>query len=138
MKHRGNGNPYKEQRDQEILAAYRKACASTEHIRLIPDLLIRVANSPCSRFFVSETRAMDVIKRIEKGDELSDMLPMRRRMFLKIYEIYREMRENEPDTPFDELVLMATAHPADEFYLEPMSVSVILNRIRQERRKKKK
>lgn len=148
-KHPGNRNLYTDQRDHELLRAYRRAkehLLKTKGIVLRAEALDMARCSPCSRYFVSEQRASGIIRRliafdnylasISEGhplpapdDPLRNMLYMRRRMFSHLYMQYKRLRSENPSCSHEELVTMACASPAEEFYLTIDSTRAILNSV---------
>ena len=148
-KHIGNRNPYTDQRDSELLRAYRRAKESLLKAKgsfLRAEALDIARSSPCSRYFVSEQRASSIIRKLlafdryiaslqgdsplpRPEDPLRDMLYMRRRMFSHLYIQYKRLRDENPDCSHEELVTMACASPAEEFYLTIDSTRAILNSV---------
>lgn len=148
-KHNGNRNPYTDQRDQELLRAYRRAkdtLLKSKGSFLRAEALDIARSSPCSRYFVSEQRASGIIRKLiafdnyiaslsggnplpKPEDPLRDMLYMRRRMFSHLYIQYKKLRDENPDCNHEELVTMACASPAGEFYLTIDSTRAILNSV---------
>ena len=148
-KHSGNRNPYTDMRDRELLRAYRRAkqqLLQSKGFFLRAEALDMARSSPCSRYFVSEQRASGVIRKLlafdqylaslaagspipRPDDPLRDMLYMRRRMFSHLFIQYKKLRDENPDCSHEELVTMACASPADEFYLTIDSTRVILNSV---------
>lgn len=148
-KHLGNRNIYTDQRDEELLKAYRaaKGRLMAEKGYIIQREAVDIARcSPCTRFFVSEQRASLVISQLLKfdkyieslrtgnpiprpADALENMFYMRRRMFSHLFIIYKRLRDEHPDYTHEELVTVACATPADEFYLTQSSATEILSRI---------
>ncbi len=148
-KHNGNRNPYTDQRDKELLRAYRRAKESllkSKGFVLRAEALDLARSSPCSRYFVSEQRASIVIRKLiafdryiaslqsneplqMSEDPLRDMLYMRRRMFSHLSLQYKKLRDENPDCTHEELVTMACACPAEEFYLTIDSTRAILNSV---------
>lgn len=130
MKHKGSVCEHNGQRNREILAAYRKTLHLSSHISL-PDVCRRVANSPCSRFWVSEGRAAVVIARMLRGEKLLGMSPLKREMFYKILEKTADLLRRNPDMSITEATALAVNMPADKFYLKPCSVREIIYQIRK-------
>lgn len=146
-KHNGNRNPYTDQRDAELLRAYRRAkktLLDQKGYVKRDEALDLARSSPCSRYFVSEQRASIVIKKLLAFDKyiksleehnpiempedpLRNMLYMRRRMFSHLFMQYKRLRDTNPDCNHEELVTMACASPAGEFYLTIDSTRAILN-----------
>lgn len=137
-KHKGNNNSYTDQRDEELAEAFSRAkeyLLRTKGYITLSSAVNIARMSPCSRFFVSEERASKIIRRMikhEQGkcpDPLADMIDQRRRMFSHIYIIYKRLRDNHPQFKHPDLVVLACAHPAQEFYLTSNSAKTILGRI---------
>lgn len=135
-KHHGNRTCYIDDRDRELLAAFRKAKERLlrENGKITLSLAHELARkSPTSRFFVSEERASEVIKRYinaeKKGlplDSVGCGLFQKRRMYNHLYIIYKQIKKDNPDLSHEEIVTMACAHPAEEFYLTNDSTRAIL------------
>ena len=128
MKHRGCLSDFIPQRNLELMQAYRRACDSTQFIiqRKVCEV---VANSPCSRFWVSEERAKAVVSDILKGRYILDgMLPMKREMYIEIFRRSQALRE---DAPLFDIVMLAVNSPSPKFYMTPDSVLQIVWIIRR-------
>jgi len=137
MKHKGNKFEHEQQRNYELMRAYRNALAQAfGHIRLDEVLAITV-NTPASRFWVSAERAMVVVARMYKGDTLVDMRPQKREMFREIFKRVGQLRKQMPTTPLLHIVEMVVAQPAPKFYITPQSAKVIICRIRRRKHAKK-
>lgn len=133
MKHKGNKFEHEQQRNYELVKAYRNALAQAfGHIRL-DEVLAMTVNTPASRFWVSAERAMVVVARMYKGDTLEDMRPSKQEMFKEIFQRVVRLREQMPDTPLLHIVEMAVTQPAPKFYLTPQSAKVIICRIRRKK-----
>jgi hypothetical protein len=120
MKHPGNVNDYTEQRTVELVRAYQKECAAAGTIRW-KEIVRRVCESPCSRFWVSEERAAIVISKMERGDDLSYLRKNRREMFREIYSRYLEVKAGRPGISFSEAAFIVVNQPAPRFYLTPLT-----------------
>lgn len=112
------------------MKAYRKAIASIDHID-IKYVAEVVANSPCSRFWVSEERAHFVISSMLRGEPVLDtMRPLKREMFLDIYNIVVELRKSYPNSPLLDLVIIAVHSPTERFYMRPRCVMQVIYKIK--------
>lgn len=130
MKHKGSICEHNRQRNREILAAYRKALSCSSRISL-PDVCRSVAESPCSRFWVSEGRAAVVVARMLRGDSLPKMSRLKREMFSKIFEKTVGLMRVNPDISISEATAIAVNQPAEKFYLKPGSIREVIYLIRK-------
>lgn len=129
MKHFGNTLEFTRQRNDDIMRAFRHQISVSKSIRL-PDIYQRVAQSPASRFWVSEERAAIVISRMVAGKPLPRMLPTKREMFDEIYRRYLLMKPHHPDISLPELVSIIVNQPAPKFYFTARTVGEFIYRIR--------
>lgn len=129
MKHFGCVTDYAQQRNDELLQAFIHQIAQTRIIRM-PEICRKVADSPASRFWVSEERATVVISAIIAGRPLSRMRCNKREMFEEIYRRFITLREQYPYRTVPELVAEVVNSPAPKFYLTPRSVAQMIYRIR--------
>lgn len=131
MKHQGSVSDYIPQRNLELIQTYRRTLASKEFI-VRRDVCSIVADSPCSRFWTSEERATAVITDMLKGKYVLDsMRPLKREMFVELYKRTQQLREEQPDAPLFDIVMLAVNSPAPKFYMTPDSIVQIIWRIRR-------
>lgn len=116
-------------RNRDIMRAYREQIARAAHIRL-PDILRRVADSPASRFWVSEERAAVEVSRMLAGKPFSRMRPNKREMFEEIFRRFIALREQFPGKSVYELTSIVVNQPAPKFYLTPRTVGEFIYRIK--------
>lgn len=148
-RHEGNYNTYLEQRDREFIKAYRKATEKLLKEKgsfTLIEALNMARNSPTTRYFVTEQRAEEVIRSLDKyydetrkqkkAKELSvHVNPLqtfnyeKQRMYSHLYIEYTRIRQLNPYVPFNEAVLMACSTPANEFYITLLSAKTIHGRI---------
>lgn len=139
MKPRGTKVEYEQERNTDLMQAYRKLLMEFSHISM-PLVYAKLVNMPSKRFWVSEERACIVISKMQRGDKLSTMLPMKRAMFREIFRRVTAMQRHMPSEPLSKLVAKVVLQPADKFYLTPGSAKVIISKARkqwyEERRKR--
>lgn len=135
MKHRGNKSTHEHQRNSDLMRAYRNEMQKAGNIYL-PDLMRRVVNSPSARFWVSSERAAIIIARMDRGDPLDEMGPLKREMYGEIYKRVQEMRDMYPDLPLSHLAEIVVLTPAPKFYLTPGSAKIIIHKIKKQQKKK--
>lgn len=133
MKKRGSKSTHEHQRNSDLMRAYRNEVAKAGNVYL-PDLLRRVVNSPSVRFWVSSERAAIIIARMDKGDPLAEMGPLKREMYGEIYRRVQEMRGMYPDMPLSHLAEIVVLTPAPKFYLTPGSAKIIIHKIRKKKK----
>lgn len=90
-----------------------------------------MANSPCSRFWVSEERATAVMSALFKGQYcLDSMSPLKREMFMELFKRVQVLRAEQPKAPLFDITMLAVNSPAPKFYMTPDSVVQIIWRIK--------
>lgn len=138
MKRQGSKFEYEAERNKELLKAYCYQVEICSEIRL-DEILSRVVNTPCSRFWVSDERASIVMSGIERGTaNLDSMIESRKEMFLEIYDRVKALRINNPTMSLSELTNEVVKQPAPRFYLTAKSARTIIHRIRKQWRITKK
>lgn len=137
MKHKGDVMYFYDDRQEDLMRAYRAYIASCKFVRM-PDLYTTVANMPSKRFWVSDTRACNVVSAIIRDcDSLSNMLPLRREMYMEIYRRVAELRNKHPELSLITLCSMAVEQPAPKFYMTPGSVKVMICKYKKQCREKR-
>lgn len=135
MKRKGSSFEYKEERDAELLRAWREQLAIRHNIS-IAEVAVAVAESPCKRFWVSEERAEAVVASLERGRTMERMSRTRREMFEEIFNRYTQYRKAHPNATRREAVWSVVGSPAPRFYLTPDSVKILLHRARKEEKRR--
>lgn len=131
MKHKGSTFEYKDERDRDLLRAYREQLMLCETIDLT-EVFKKVVLMPSARFWVSEERAAIVIARMFKGDKLESMKPNTREMYEEIFKRVKDMKEHNPEMSLFDILFRVVRQPAPKFYLTPDSAKVITTRIKRE------
>ena len=111
------------------MRAFREQLALARFI-VMPEIFELVAESPASRFWVSEERAAIVIAAMEAGKPLTRMRRNKREMFEEIFRRYLALRDLHPDKSLFELVSIVVHQPAPKFYLTPRTVGEFIYRIK--------
>lgn len=137
MKHRGSTFEYEEQRNEDLMRAYRTELSGAAHIR-VSRLFQQIVERPSERFWVSEERAFIVVSAMARGDNLETMRPLKREMYIEIYRRYLEIRQKFPDRTMRQLVSMVVNQPAPKFYIEPASARVIVCKIKKKWRNQRR
>lgn len=130
MKHSGCVLAFTTQRNKELMNAYRNAIINADHIDLSRVAYI-IANTPSSRFWVSEERALIVVQAIMNGSPiLETMRPLKREMFLEIYHRVCKRMKEKPNTPLPDIVMEVVNSPAPKFYLQDRCAMDIIYKIK--------
>lgn len=129
MKKKGSVAEFGDQRNAELLEAFKRVLKTCNY-RDNADYFYRAALEPASRFWVSERRALVVMKKIINGDSLDGMFAKRKAMFMEIYRRVQALREKNPKLTLFSAVFEVVNSPAPEFYLSPGSARVLIYRLR--------
>ncbi|MGM9844781.1 MAG: hypothetical protein ACI30K_00930 [Muribaculaceae bacterium] len=132
MKHFGCISNFAAERNAELLRTFRLHLAAAKHV-VMPQIFRRVANSPSSRFWVSESRAAIVVAAMANGKELPRMTLTKREMYNEIYHRYKELARYMPGEPLADVVALVVHQPAPKFYLTPRTVGELIYRTRHKR-----
>lgn len=128
MKNFGSTVEFTRQRNADIMRVFRRIFAGSRGVSL-PEIYRQVADSPSSRFWVSEHRAAIVIAAMQAGRKTRLLTENKREMFDEIYRRYLLLRAEHPDKSIIELATLIVHQPAPKFYFTPGSVRVFINRI---------
>lgn len=130
MKYHGCILEFTDKRNEELMNAFRKAIAERDFID-ITEVSQVIVNMPCSRFWVSEERAMVVVAALAKGKPVLDtMRPTKREMFQEIYKRVTAIRETSNEPLFD-IVMRVVHSPAPKFYMRPRCAMEIIYKIKK-------
>lgn len=135
MKKTGSTSDFLPTRNRELLQTLRRLIMTTGGVPL-GALYAMAAQSPCSRFWVSEKRAAEVISRMMRGEDMDvNSLPLRNKMYRELLRRVQEWQAQNPGRPLTDAVFAAVNSPAPEFYVTPESAKVIISRIMQRKRR---
>lgn len=129
MKYFGSTVEFTRQRNADIMRVFRQKLAEADFIRM-DDICRQVAESPSSRFWVSEHRAAIVISAMESGRAVLCMTESKREMFAEIFRRYQLIRPQYPEMTILELASEIVNQPAPKFYFTPRTVREFICRIR--------
>lgn len=130
MKHKGSRCDFNEERDKDLLRAYRHELGRCDTID-IDDVVRSVVMSPSKRFWVSEDRATIVISDMLKGKSIYDMIPCKRAMYQEIFSRVCKIRASNPNTILSKVVEEVVHQPAPQFYLTEGSAKVIISKAKK-------
>ena len=138
MKHHGCILEFTDERNDELMRAFREAINKRTYIN-ITEISEEVVNMPCSRFWVSEERAMVVVAALISGKPVLDaMRPTKREMFQEIYHRVMNLKKQSPKASMFELVIKAVNSQAPKFYMTPRSAMETIYKIKKGFYKKRK
>lgn len=129
MKYYGSILDFTQERNQELMRVYQEKLSKAGYI-VMPKIFEQVANSPCSRFWVSEERAAIVISTLLAGKVIPNMRKNKREMFDEIFHRFLIAREQYPEKSIYALAIMVVNQPAPKFYMTPRTVGELIYRIK--------
>lgn len=129
MKYYGSILDFTQERNQELMRVYQDKLSKAGYI-VMPEIFEQVANSPCSRFWVSEERAAIVISSLLAGKILPNMRKNKREMFDEIFRRFLIAREQYPEKSIYALAIMVVNQPAPKFYMTPRTAGELIYRIK--------
>lgn len=136
MKHPGSCSEFSAQRNAELLRAYRNVLSRKSYFNVNSDFNM-VVNEPCSRFWISEERAMIVVSAMLRGQPiLFSMRPTKRDMFIEIHYRVSMLRKEDPGMSLFDAVFDVVNSPAPKFYMEPPYARNIICNIKKARNTK--
>lgn len=135
MKYKDSRCYFIEERDADLLRAYKEIINVRDNIRL-SEIEEKLSQSPSRRFWVSEDRAYIVILDLLKGKPLDNMIPTRKEMYQEIFRRFQIHKSNEPYLSNMDIIKRVCAEKAPSFYLTPQSIHVILSRVRKEEKQR--
>lgn len=127
---------YTMQRSDALMEEYHKYSVSANYLKA-DDIFSFIVNQPCQRFWVSPGRAVSVVRRMIKGDELLYMRPSKREMFFEIFNRVSILRNSDKSSPLDKLVMDVVDSPAPKFYLSPGSAKIMVSKAKKQWYQKK-
>lgn len=131
MKSFGSKLAFTRERNVELFHAFRMEASRASYIKL-SEIGENIVNYPCSRFWVSEERAVTVVSAIMRGKPILDtMRPTKREMFEEIYKRVCVLKEKHSDWRLCDLVSCVVNSPAPKFYMETSSAIELLFKIRK-------
>lgn len=131
MKYHGCILEFTDERNRELMRVFREALAERSYID-ITEISEVIVNQPCSRFWVSEERAMVVVAALIKGKPvLEAMRPTKREMFQEIFQRVMELQKELPNASLFELILKVVNSPAPKFYMRPRCAMEIIYKIKK-------
>lgn len=131
MKNIGAIFEYEEERNRDLMRAYKAQLASHEN-KDLQAVFNRVVEMPSKRFWVSEERAAIVISEMMRGKGLKVKGKVKREMYNEIYRRVMKLRAVHPDMSVYDLTFMVVTSSAPKFYLTPGSAKVIIHKVKKQ------
>lgn len=137
MKKIGSVSDFIPDRDRELHRNFMDILRNSAGVAL-RDMFGMAARRPCSRFWVSERHAAEVVSALIKGkkhDEFEKMFPKRREMYEEITRRVKRLMSENPELCITSAVDQIVNEAAPEFYLTDKSAKIIIYRIRRRGKK---
>lgn len=131
IKHKGSISEFKGERERELLAAYKVQLAKRRHKRLDYSFWEAVSKTPATRFWVSVDRAVEVIRKLLRGEKPNSKSKKNIEMFEDLFQVVLKEKEKNPDDKLFLLVERAIRAPAPQMYITPNSAKIIISKIRR-------
>ncbi len=133
MKRKGSLMEYGEERSRDLAKAYR-AYVSTHKFIDMGELYAFLANTEAPRFYVSETRACQVVSAMIDGrnDACRGMRRQKADMFREICRRARAIAADEPAMTMRAVIRKIIRQPAPRFYMSVASIKACLCRMRRQ------
>lgn len=131
IKHKGSTSEFKGERERELLAAYKAQLSKRRHKRLDYSFWEAVAQTPATRFWVSVDRAVEVIRKLFRGENPNSKSKKNIEMFADLFQVVLKEKEKNPDDKLALLVERAIRTPAPQMYITPNSAKIIISKIRK-------
>lgn len=140
MKHRGSNTDFLLRRNAALIKAYLAADTEAADSPLCRDRWQRAVALPAERFWVSEERAVAVVRAMLRGDNPLTRVRngYKRAMFEEIFRRVKAYVTLRPDQPIPDIVADIVNNPAPSFYMDPRSAAeTVYLHIRNRKRKKR-
>lgn len=117
MRKKNSRPEFSSERSQLLIRNFREALARQSVISK-QKAFQEAADAPVPRFWVSEARAVRIIKMMMKGEDVLDgMNEEKRKMYEEIYRRVTDFKERNPEMPLGDIVFEVVNSPAPESYL---------------------
>ncbi|MDE5653743.1 MAG: hypothetical protein K2G75_07030 [Muribaculaceae bacterium] len=136
MRKQGSVSEFTSQRDAEIVKKFRR-CLAQARVLDMDEIFMKVSRLPVERFYVSEVRALQVVKAYRQTGIWPVRTPVRREMFAEIDRRVTMLMSRRPELKFREAVFEVVNSPAPSFYLTPRSCRTLIYSVLQRVRRKK-
>ncbi|MDE6010528.1 MAG: hypothetical protein K2F87_03645 [Muribaculaceae bacterium] len=132
MKKPGSTCDYTQAKNDELVKAFYAYVGRTVMIDL--DAIFRqIADSPASRFFISEERAYELVRRYRSSGKWDMANPLRVAMLDQIHSNAMGLMASDARLTLKDAVYEAVNSPAPKFYLTPKSCRQLIYKTIKER-----
>lgn len=125
MKKKGSICEFTEQRDAELWKNFRRRLGQVQLINL-ERIFKEVSEMPAGRFYVSEFRAVTVLRHHLRHGEWKVKGAQRLEMFAELERRVLDLLRSNPGMRFDDAVFDVVNSPAPKFYLTPRSCRTLI------------
>lgn len=131
MRHKGSISEEAIAMREDFYKAYKNVLASISYINL-RDVIRQVINSPAPKFYVSLERALSVMQKIKKGEDISYMSESRKEMYAEIYNRVQTFLNDHPSSTIKDALQKILSSPAPKFYINEGTAIVTLHYIKKQ------
>lgn len=135
MRKKGSIFVLEEQRNRDLLRAYREVITrqlDTEgKIGNMGQVLMKVVNSPASRYWVSTDRACSVIYRMNKGQTINWTKDNKRIFYDSLYREFLKYKEANPCMPIKHIIEIIVLKSAPCFPLSPRVAGFMIHKTKK-------
>lgn len=104
-------------RDSDLYRAYKVVVDSGKYDNII-DCVREALTLPASKFWISSENAARIISRMENGDTLENLSPIRKEMFYELHNRYLEEKSKYArPVPICRICEIIIEQPAPRFYI---------------------
>lgn len=133
MRHNGNTRSFNKELGFDIIRAYHHLVkSSSAHLSSKRKIFKALVHQPSRRYWVSDERALEVVKQMLAGKGIDGMQPNKRNMFRDIYHAVIDMMSRDASLSLAQAVTTVVESPAPKFYMTPGTALVIFYRYRKE------
>lgn len=131
MRLKGSTSTFQQDRDRDLMRAYREQLSLQKGRISLPDVLRATVDSPSARFWTTIERAMAVVMQIRRGQDIKVMMPLRLEMYREIARRVDALMNDDPNLDLELAVITVVEGGAPKFYLTPKSAKTIIHNIRK-------
>lgn len=125
MKKHGNRIDFTDERNVALVSLFRRKIREASLIDL-DAIFLEISRSPAPRFFISEERALYLIKEFRRTGQMKVRIPLRCRLMEDLLRAVDSLLRRSPELTLAEAVFRAVNSPAPSYYLTPGSCRTII------------
>lgn len=135
MKKKFSTIEYEEERAMEVIRACREVMKNVRHINVLSIFSVAV-NQPSPRYWVSEERAIYVMRKMLRGDTLLYMRQTKRSMFYELFWRFIEDKRKQENASVCNIVRAIIYKPASSFFITSASAKAIYYKYKDGKKQK--